>query len=88
MVAQDGSQHRPEMLLAEALDGVARSAANGAPVSEVAVTVPAHWRAPMVDALRAAMRSKPGLSSVAAGLRCRRRVDGTAVESRAARRRA
>ena len=62
MVAQDGSQHRPEMLLAEALDSLARSAANGAPVSEVAVTVPAHWRPPAVDALRAAVRSKPGLS--------------------------
>ena len=62
MVAQDGSQHRPEMLLTEALDGLARSAANGAPVSEVAVTVPAHWRAPVVDALRTALQSKPGLS--------------------------
>ena len=62
IVAQDGSQHRPEMLLTEALDSLARGAANGAPVSEVAVTVPAHWRAPAVDALRAAVRSKPGLS--------------------------
>ena len=62
MVAQDGSQHRPEMLLADALDGLARSAANGAPVSEVAVTVPAHWRPPIVDALRAALQRKPGLS--------------------------
>ena len=53
MVAQDGSQHRPEILLVEALDGVARTAAK-APVSEVAVTVPAHWRAAMVDALRSA----------------------------------
>lgn len=62
MVAQDGSQHRPEVLLTEALDGLARSATNGAPVSDIAVTVPAHWRANMVDALRAAMRRKPGLS--------------------------
>lgn len=62
MVAQDGSQHRPEVLLTEALDGLARSAANGAPVSEVAVTVPAHWRAPVVDSLRTALQSKPGLS--------------------------
>ena len=62
MVAQDGSHHRPEKLLADALDGLARSAANGAPVSEVAVTVPAHWRAPVVDALRGALRSKAGLS--------------------------
>ena len=62
MVAQDGSQHNPEVLLTEALDGLARSAANGAPVSEVAVTVPAHWRAPVVDSLRTALQSKPGLS--------------------------
>jgi hypothetical protein len=61
MVAQDGSQHRPEVLLVEALDGVARTASK-APVSEVAVTVPAHWRAPMVEALRSAMRSRPGLA--------------------------
>ena len=61
MVAADGSQHRPETLLAEALDGVARSAAM-APVSEVAVAVPAHWRPPMVDALRDALHSKPGLA--------------------------
>ena len=61
MVAQDGSQHRPEVLLVEALDGVARAAAK-APVSEVAVTVPAHWRTPMVEALRSAMRGKPGLA--------------------------
>ena len=62
MVAQDGSRHRAEMLLAEALDGVARGAAIGAPVSEVAITVPAHWRPPVVDSLRAALRTKPGLS--------------------------
>src|ERR1700754_1349933 len=61
MVAQDGSRHRPETLLAEALDELARSAANGAPVTEVAVTVPAHWRPSVVDALRTALRSKPGL---------------------------
>ena len=84
MVAQDGSQHRPEMLLAEALDGLARSAANGAPVSEVAVTVPAHWRPPVVDALRARTAQQAGTESFAGGLRCRCRVDGTAVESGAA----
>lgn len=61
MVGQDGSRHRPEMLLVEALDGVARAAAM-APVSEVAVAVPAHWRPNMTDALREAMQSKPGLA--------------------------
>ncbi|RDH74677.1 molecular chaperone [Mycolicibacterium moriokaense] len=61
MVAPDGSQHRPELLLTEALDGVARAAAM-APVSEVAVAVPAHWRAVTVEALRGALRSKAGLA--------------------------
>ncbi|OBB18651.1 hypothetical protein A5662_05195, partial [Mycobacteriaceae bacterium 1482268.1] len=61
MVAEDGSQHRPESLLATALDGAARAAA-AAPVSEVAVAVPAHWRPSMVDALRGALRSKSGLA--------------------------
>ena len=54
MVAEDGSRHRAEMLLAEALDGVARSGGQGMPVSEVAVTVPAHWRPSVVEALRGA----------------------------------
>jgi actin-like ATPase involved in cell morphogenesis len=61
MVAQDGSRHRPEILLVEALDGVARIAAR-TPVSEVAVAVPAHWRPSAVEALRSALRSKPGLA--------------------------
>ncbi|HKV20299.1 MAG TPA: molecular chaperone, partial [Mycobacterium sp.] len=61
MVAGDGSRHRPEMLLVEALDGVARAAAR-TPVAEVAVAVPAHWRPAMVEALRGALRSKPGLA--------------------------
>ncbi|OBK72008.1 hypothetical protein A5651_17700 [Mycobacterium sp. 1274761.0] len=61
MVAHDGSRHRPESLLTDALDDAARAAA-AAPVSEVAVAVPAHWRPPMVDALRGALRSKKGLA--------------------------
>ena len=61
MIAEDGSRHSAEMLLAEALDGVARSAAK-APVSEVAVAVPAHWRPSAVEALRGALGGKPGLA--------------------------
>ena len=61
MIAEDGSRHRAEMLLVEALDGVARSAAK-TPVSEVAVAVPAHWRPSVVEALRGALGSKPGLA--------------------------
>ncbi|GFG52920.1 Hsp70 family protein [Mycolicibacterium agri] len=65
MVTEDGNRHRPEVLLVEALDGLARSTANTAPVSQVGVTVPAHWRAPMVEALRAALSRKPGLARAA-----------------------
>jgi molecular chaperone DnaK (HSP70) len=62
MVAPDGTKHRSETLLAEALDNMARATAKGAPISETAATVPAHWPRPVVDALRAALRQKPGLS--------------------------
>jgi hypothetical protein len=52
LLAPDGSKHRSEELLADALDAMAHTAAAGAPVSEVTVTVPAHWRASVVDTLR------------------------------------
>ena len=61
IIAPDGSTHRPELLLTEALDRVARSAAVS-PVSELAVAVPAHWRPAMVDALRDALGGKAGLA--------------------------
>src|SRR4051794_31803928 len=40
LVAEDGSSHRGERVLAEALDGMARSVGGGQPV---AVAVPARW---------------------------------------------
>ncbi|SUA04064.1 molecular chaperone [Mycolicibacterium fortuitum] len=40
LVAADGSQHRGELVLAEALDVMARAAGGGAPV---VIAVPAHW---------------------------------------------
>jgi actin-like ATPase involved in cell morphogenesis len=52
LIAPDGSSHRPELLLAEALGAVAQSATVGVPASEVAVSVPAHWQPSVVDALR------------------------------------
>src|SRR5262249_32603072 len=51
LVAPDGSKHRSERLLAEALGAMAQSVTEGLPVAEVAVTVPAHWRASVADTL-------------------------------------
>jgi hypothetical protein len=59
LVGPDGSAHRGERLLAEALDALARSVGYGAPV---AVAVPAHWGPGPVTALRAALATKPGLA--------------------------
>lgn len=52
IVAPDGSHHRPEALLADALHTVAQAATRGVDATEVAVAVPAHWRPSVVDALR------------------------------------
>jgi hypothetical protein len=52
LVAPDGSKHNSERLVAEALGAMADALTHGMPVSETAVAVPAHWSAPVVDALR------------------------------------
>ena len=53
LVASDGSTHRPEALLAEALESTILGATHGAPVSGVAMAVPAHWSSSTVSVLRA-----------------------------------
>jgi hypothetical protein len=61
LIAPDGSKHRSEELLADALGAMAHAATAGAPVSPVsavAVTVPAHWRASVVDTLRRTLRGR------------------------------
>ncbi|HEX2214809.1 MAG TPA: Hsp70 family protein, partial [Mycobacterium sp.] len=72
LVAPDGSRHRPELLLAEALGMVGRSATEGAPATEappVAVTVPAHWRPSDVDVLRRTLHAgTPVISDATAAL--------------------
>jgi molecular chaperone DnaK (HSP70) len=69
LVAPDGSKHRSEELLADALGAMADAVTAGAPVSEVAVTVPAHWRASVVDTLRRNLRGKlPVISDATAAL--------------------
>src|SRR3954464_3370302 len=60
LVASDGSSHRGEIVLVEALDAMARLAGGGSPVT---IAVPAHWGPGVVGALRSALRVKPGLAA-------------------------
>ena len=59
LIAEDGSSHRAERVLVEALDAMARTVGGGSPV---AIAVPAHWGPAMVGALRGALRDKPNLA--------------------------
>ncbi len=59
LVAADGSAHRGETVLAEALEAMARTVDGGSPV---AIAVPAHWGPGTVGALRGALRGKPSLA--------------------------
>jgi Hsp70 protein len=59
LVAADGSPHRGEQVLVEALDAMARTVGGGAPI---AVAVPGHWGPATVGALRGALRAAPGLA--------------------------
>jgi len=69
LVAHDGSRHHPERLLAGALDATAQAATDGKPVADTAIAVPAHWPAPMVDALRRCLPDGlPVISDVIAAL--------------------
>jgi len=69
LVAPDGSKRRSEELLADALGAMAHAVTDGAPVSDVTVTVPAHWRASIVDTLRRSLRGRlPVISDATAAL--------------------
>ena len=59
LVAADGSAHRGEQVLVEALDAMARTVGGGSPV---AIAVPAHWGPATVGALRGALRGRPSLA--------------------------
>ncbi|MCG7595526.1 Hsp70 family protein [Mycobacterium sp. PSTR-4-N] len=59
LVAADGSAHRGEVVLAEALAAMARLVDGGSPV---AIAVPAHWGPGTLGALRGALRSRPILA--------------------------
>jgi hypothetical protein len=62
IVAGDGSSHRAEALLADALRSLLQALTAAKPDSEpVGVTHPAHWPPAAVDALRGALAARPGL---------------------------
>ncbi|HVQ50790.1 MAG TPA: Hsp70 family protein [Mycobacterium sp.] len=63
LIAPDGSKHRSEELLADALGAIAHAVTAGAPVADVAVSVPAHWRASVIDTLRRNLRGKTAVIS-------------------------
>ncbi|MBU9765660.1 Hsp70 family protein [Mycobacterium sp. TNTM28] len=59
MLASDGSTHRGEDLLAEALGALLRTLTRGHPPADpVSVTHPAHWRPNHVEALRGALSAR------------------------------
>ena len=60
LIAPDGSAHRGEAVLAEALDAMARTAGGGSPI---VIAAPAHWGMSTIGALAAALRGKPGLAA-------------------------
>ena len=58
VVAADGSVHRSEELIADAMRALAYAVTGGRPLPEsVAVTYPAQWASPVVDALGTALSS-------------------------------
>lgn len=62
LVAVDGSAHRGERLLADALEALTRAASPGPPPEVLAAAVPAHWRGNTVNALQTAVADRPVLS--------------------------
>ena len=60
MVAADGSMHRGELLVADALRELLYTVTGGRPPAQPpTVTYPAHWRKTAVDALRTALTQVP-----------------------------
>jgi hypothetical protein len=60
IVAADGTSHRADAVLADALRAMLYTVGGGRPPADpVVVTHPAHWRQPAVDALRNALAAVP-----------------------------
>ncbi|WP_068254720.1 Hsp70 family protein, partial [Mycobacterium sp. ACS4331] len=63
LVASDGSSHRGDALMAEALEALARTQDSGRRPDKITIAVPAHWGPAVVGSLRAALRNRPALFS-------------------------
>lgn len=62
IIAADGSSHRAEGVLADALGSLLNALTGGrVPAEPIGVTHPAHWAPPAVEALRGALTAQPGL---------------------------
>jgi hypothetical protein len=59
LVAPDGSSHKGERLLADALAALIRTVRPGPPQDSLTVSVPAHWGARPVEVLRHQLRNDP-----------------------------
>ena len=59
LMAADGSFHRAEVLIADALCALTRTMTGRRPQVPPGVTFPAHWRASAVDALRRELAKRP-----------------------------
>jgi hypothetical protein len=69
IVAPDGSSHRADVLLADALRAMLYAMTRGQPpAGPVGVAHPAHWRPSAVDALRGALAAVPGFAGGRAAL--------------------
>jgi Hsp70 protein len=65
IVAADGSSHRAEALLADALRSLLFALTGGRPPAEpVGVTHPAHWNTAAIEALRVALAAQPEFRAV------------------------
>ncbi|WP_420915456.1 hypothetical protein [Mycolicibacterium holsaticum] len=69
IVAADGTTHRADVVLADALRAMLYAVGGGrVPAGPITVTHPAHWRPAAVDALREALAAVPNFGSPS---RCR-----------------
>ncbi len=59
LIASDGTSHRAEQVLVEALETMARTVGGGTPI---AIAHPAHWGPGVVGTLRGALRGNRGLA--------------------------
>ncbi|HZA09256.1 MAG TPA: molecular chaperone, partial [Mycobacterium sp.] len=62
LVAEDGSTHRADWLVVEALDAMVYTVNGQAPPTQIRIAVPAHWGHAVLDTVRATLRTNATLS--------------------------